>query len=132
MQSRDADQTNSEHEPRNGGDAFARKVAGFVILPIILIATYFISQIPYTVSSFRQFDDYANGKRVRFTGTYRELVGDFSHVDFDGETILVVVQPGENQLSPDAGAKYCVTGELQRSWQSSSVTITNAEFLPSN
>ena len=132
MQSRDADQSSNEHEPRGGGDAFARMVVGFVIVPIVFAAAIFIGRVPYTVTSFRQFDNYNNGKRVRFTGTYRESVGEFEHVDFDGQIILVVFRPGKNQLSPDVGVKYSVIGKLQRSWQSSRVTITDAEFLPSN
>jgi hypothetical protein len=115
----------------DGADASARKLVGFVVFPILLVATYFVSQIPYSVTAYRQFDNYANGKRVKFIGTYNGEEGQSTKVAFDGQTVFVVLDKRDMRARPRIGGKYWVTGGLQRSnHPTTRVTITNARLRP--
>ena len=111
MPSKDQSRTSDPAEVDNG-NAFAWLMVAFVVVPLLLVATYFIGQVPYSVKYFRQFDSYA-GKRVRFICHYKGKVGMFGHLEFEGRPILVKTRLDTNYPSPEAGGLVEVVGELK-------------------
>ena len=135
---KDSDRNSNLPEVYNA-DSVARLILIFVVVPILLVATYFIGQIPYAVTSYRQLDNYAAGKRVRFICQYKGKVGTFRHLDFEGRPLLLKIRPDKNERTPEVGGTYSVVGELKHLGRQIEgidgivdYVITNGEFHPAN
>ena len=102
--------SSSPPDSRTGDEVFVRWVAIVFVFPILLIASYFISQIPYLVTSYRQLGCYANGKRVRFDCRYQGQAGVFGQVSFDGHPILLKSSGDSMKSRPNVGDICTVVG----------------------
>lgn len=95
------------------GDRFTQLIGVFVVIPIIFVATYFISQIPSTVLSYRSLGDFANGKSVEFRADYKGEFGRFAHVELERYPVLLEVKPSANEVSPKVDTRYRVVGKMK-------------------
>ena len=102
-----------EETATDPADSFVRWVALLVILPGLFLAFWFITHIPRVVTSYRQLDHYASGKRVRFNCTYQGEVGIFRHVRFEDHPVLLKTREGVNESVPNVGETCWVVGNVK-------------------
>ncbi len=111
-------------------------LAGRISLVVVLLCgllgvSYVLSLRPYTVTAYRQFDNYTNGKRVRFVCSIVKKSGSTTRVEFDGQRIRLELDDSDQVDGLQPGAIVYATGRLRRSFLDPTlITLTNARIDP--